>query len=160
MHTVYTRLMVYYLKTIDGTLTNVIPSANGFKIMIRLAIDETNVQILILCRESWHRLQPVNADSDSWRWVLTIPGGRHLKPLTRSEQIYMPTLTNDGGPWQDQGDSMRSLWQDHGDYMCGLRQLTVGSNQSWAMVWEASDRIMVTICADSDSWEWAVTSPG
>jgi len=28
------------------------------------------------------------------------------------------------------------------------------------IAWEASDKITLTLCADSDSWQWALTRPG
>jgi len=132
MYIVYTSLLVQYWKTIDGTLTNFIPSANGFKNMIRLAIGETVVHILIICRESWQRSQPV----------------------------YVLTLTADSGLWQYQGDSMGSLWQDEGNYTCGLWQLMVGPDKTRITTWEASNKIMASICADSDNWQCALTRPG
>jgi len=70
------------------------------------------------------------------------------------------TLTADGGFWQDQGDSMRILRRDHGDYKCRLWQLTVGSDKTRAIALQASKKIAATICANSDNWRWALTSPG
>jgi hypothetical protein len=58
----------------------------------------------------------VRADSDNWQWALTRPGGQHEKPLTRSWQLYVQTLTADNELWQDEGDSMWSLWEHHGNY--------------------------------------------
>jgi len=52
MYAVYISLMVYYWNTIDGKLTNFIPRVNGSKIMIRMAIGERKVYILIIDRES------------------------------------------------------------------------------------------------------------
>ena len=52
----------------------------------------------------------------------------------------MQTLTADSGLWQHQDNSMRSFWQDHGDYPSRVWQLTVGSDTTTVIAWEASDK--------------------
>jgi len=49
--------------------------------------------------------------------------------------------------------------KEHGRYTCGLWQLTVGSDKTREIAWEASDRITESICTDSDDWRWALTRP-
>jgi len=87
---------------------------------------------------------PICADYDNWGWALMRQGQLHETLLTWPLQLYMLILKDNGGLWQESGDSMGSHLYDQGGNMCAFFQLTKGTEKSKATTYAASDMFRAT----------------